>query len=117
MPSPTSVKKLSQKALSDELRRLALQVTDVDDEGEAVTRAQKLARAVWDRALGFEESREDGKKVPHPPETWAMQYVFERLEGKVQTQATEETTRIKASERVAEMAKDRINELTKEIAS
>lgn len=110
--------KYNQKALSDELKRLAVQVVDVTDDGSPETRAQKLARAVWDRALGFKEMVEDkggSREVVHPPETWAMQYVFERLEGKVPLSTPEESSRVKAADHVAELARQRINSLTKDV--
>lgn len=87
----------------------------ITDDGTPVTRAQALSDLVWKFALGWEETTRDEegnlKKVTHKPIAWAMQYLFERLEGKAPIAASEDAVRIKASDRVRELAKDRVNSL------
>jgi hypothetical protein len=64
--------------ITNHLRRLANQAdTYTDADGNLVTRAEGLAEQLWKFALGY--SDEDGQ---HKPATWAIQLIFDRLEGK-----------------------------------
>ena len=105
----------SIRQLTTELRKLGDEVTGVDDEGEPVTRFEKLAERVWDYALGYHEQVRDEKGRPstiyHPPVAWAAQYIFERVEGKAPQAPVEAVKKIKVADKVAEMAKRKINEL------
>jgi len=75
------------KFLSQALRDLSQENHDTDGDRDK-TRAECLARYVWDAALGHERSEVD--KATNtiiqkycPPQTWAIHLLFERLEGKV----------------------------------
>jgi hypothetical protein len=87
------------------------------DSGETLTKAQVLARLIWKRALGYTEVECDKKtnemrEVKHPPEVWAIQLVYERLEGKVQQAAPPESSdRPTAAQRVSMLSAERINNL------
>jgi len=116
MPSAaTTLRKLGSRALSNELKKLAAEVVDFD-AGEGVTREQKLAKMIWNLALGWiEKTRDDNgtlKEIRHPPVAWAMQFLFERCEGKAPQAIQEETSGIKAADRVRELSRDRINALS-----
>jgi len=106
---------LGGKALTDELRKLAMQVHTVLDDGTPVTRAQTLAELIWKLALGWVETTRDDdgnrKEIAHPPVAWAMQYVFERTEGKAAIAQSESVDRISATDKVRDLAKARINKL------
>jgi hypothetical protein len=108
-------KAFSQKALTQALRSLSAEAFTIRDNGDVVTRYQKLAEMIWNQALGFEETVVDDegnrKKVIHKPVAWCQQYIFERLEGKSAVAVTEDEGRIKASDRVRELAKSRLNSL------
>lgn len=107
---------LSKKVLSEHLRALATEVTAWDaTEQEGISRAELLAKALWQRALGWTETVIDdaGEEttVVHPPQTWAMQFVFERLEGRAPQSEPEKEHRVTAAERVRELAKKKLNSL------
>jgi hypothetical protein len=65
--------------ITNHLRRLANQAdTYTDADGNLVTRAEGLAEQLWKFALGYKD--DDGEI--HKPATWAIQLIFDRLEGK-----------------------------------
>lgn len=103
------------KALTDELRKLSSEVHTISDDGSPITRAQILAGLIWRMAIGWEETTitEDGnrKTVRHPPVPWAMQYVFERTEGKAAIAVQDDVIKISAAEKVRELSKARLNKL------
>lgn len=106
---------VNNKALRNELDRLKSEVYMRDSEGNEITRAMVLAKLIWDAALGYVSEHRDelGKLVKKvvPPQPWAQQYLFERLEGKATPQAVEVDTAVKASDRVRDLAKDRLNKI------
>lgn len=103
--------RLSTKTLTSELRKLADQMHTIDDEGNPITNEAALAQLVWKMALGYVEKDEQGKETYHKPAAWAIQYIYERMDGKVPQAIAEEETRVKAAEKVRSMAKERINAL------
>ena len=116
MASPS---KNAKKLLSEELRKLGDEVVDVDDNGDGITRSQKLANLVWKYALGYtDEARDDKgfvKKKDYAPAPWAAQYIFERLEGKVPQAVLDEVKKTTAADKVSNLAKSKINALTKKV--
>lgn len=105
--------KLSGKHLTENLRRLSSEAIDITPTGDPITRADVLAQLIWKQALGWtEEGRDDlGNKFRkvHPPVGWCQQYLFERMEGRSPQASAEETTGIKAADKVRDLAKQRIN--------
>jgi hypothetical protein len=107
--------KLSTRNLTKHLTELGQQIHTVDDEGNPITREQALAELLWKKALGWiEETRDDEgtlQKVVHKPESWAIQYIYERREGKSIPTLPDDADRVRASDRVRELAKQRLNQL------
>ncbi len=105
--------KLGMRALTNELRKLASQPVDIEPDGTPITREAKLAALIWNLALGWTERVRDIegnlKEVVHPPVAWAMQYCFERLEGKVAQAVPDEHQGIKAVDRVRDLSRQRLN--------
>lgn len=103
------------KHLTEELRRLSAEAIDMTPDGDPITRAQALASLIWKFALGWKEKRRDEngdlQEVEHPPVAWAMQYLYERMEGKAPQAAPEAGDGIKAVDKVRKLAKDRLNAL------
>lgn len=112
---PNAPGKISQRAVTAHVRRLGAEVHTSAPDGTPLTRDEALAELLWKMALGYEECirNEDGtlKKVTHPPVAWAMQYIYERKEGKAPLAVAEDEGRIKASDRVRELAVGRLNQL------
>jgi formate dehydrogenase assembly factor FdhD len=70
---------MSSLYITNHLRRLANQAdTYVDADGNLVTRSEGLAEQLWKFAIGYTD--EEG--IVHKPATWAIQLIFDRLEGK-----------------------------------
>jgi hypothetical protein len=115
--------RLSNKALTAELRKLAviINVEHFDDDGSPLTNEQALARLIWKMALGYTETVIDDngtrQKVTHKPVAWAMQYLFERIEGKAQVAQPENESGMKAADKVRDLAKQRINALAAGVTS
>lgn len=105
------------KALSDSLRKMAMEPVSVTDDGTPITRAEKLAAYLWKIAEGYWDEGEDkeGKKfrVWKPPVDWAIKFIFERNEGKAAQAQSEEQPGIRALDKVRELSKDRLNKLAK----
>lgn len=102
--------------LTTSLRKLAAEIVDVDESGDPLTRAEKLAAMIWKMALGYtEDTRDDHgnlKRIVHPPVQWAIQYVYERMEGKAPLATPDDGNKIRAVDKVSELAKARINDIT-----
>lgn len=113
--------RLNQKALTKFLGDLGQQVHTVDDDGNPITREAALAQLLWNKALGYEEKiRDDNgteKVKKHPPESWAMQYIWERREGKSVPMIAENEGGIRASDKVRALSRERINAMATSLAA
>lgn len=103
--------KYSTRQLTQYLRTLAADVETIDGEGNLITKGEALARLLFKKALGYETEDPDdpGKKVYHKPEAWAMQMIWERLEGKAPIAMTDEKSGLSVENRVDELAVQRLN--------
>jgi hypothetical protein len=110
------VKAAGTRALTSKIKELAAEVHDrLTEDGDVVTKAEALARLLWKKALGStEKTRDDAgnlKEVTHKPEAWAIALLYERMEGRVAQAMPEEGSRMKASAKVRELAKERLNQM------
>ena len=100
--------------LSKYLRALALDVETVNPEGDPVTKAQVLAGLVWKHALGFEDLRDPDNpekgRVRVPPTVWAIDLLYNRIEGKIPLAVVEDQGR-SLTEKVSDLGKAKINSL------
>jgi hypothetical protein len=108
----------SNKELTKHLRTLAMEAHDLTESGEVQTRAEALAKLIWLKALGYKKMEYRGEasnrilvEVEHPPESWCIQLIYERLEGKVPQAAVDDAGKTTAAERVSDLARTRINTL------
>lgn len=110
-------KKFGTVALTNALRKLATEQVSVDNDGNPITKADVLAKLIWDQALGGERKTVDDKGSERTeivkPVAWAQQYIFERIEGKAKIQEPEEQKGIKAKDRVDDLVRDRLNGIAK----
>lgn len=113
--------KFGGKLLTSELRKLGTEAHDMEPDGTPLTRAECLARLIWRRALGWEERTRDAegnlKVKQHPPESWAMQFIWERTEGKAPNAISEDTGGRTAAQTVRELTKDRLNRLSAKLVA
>lgn len=107
--------RLSARALTKHLNIIGLEMHTVDAEGNPVDREEALARLLWNMALGWEEVTRDDegnlKKIKHPPVAWAIQYIYDRKEGRAAPTVLEDEGRMKAADKVRDLAKSRLNDL------
>jgi len=106
---------VSTKALTQQVRKLGEQIISVTDDGSPISRNAALAQMLWDMALGHTSRERDAdgtmREVYHPPVAWCAQYIYERQEGRSPTAVPENDARVKAVEKVRELAKQRLNKM------
>lgn len=109
------------KQLTEHLRNLAAEATEMTAEGDVLTRGEALALLLWRKALGYVERKVDDEgnetEVVHEPAAWAMQLVYDRLEGRTPQSPPEEEGRIKVADQVRDLARDRLNKLATRVAA
>jgi hypothetical protein len=113
--------RVNTKIITELLHKLGAQAHTIRDDGTPVTRDEALTELIYKYALGWTETYFDidkngnkvKKEIRHPPAPWAIQYVVERREGKAAPAMPEENTGLKASAKVRELSKQRINALAK----
>ncbi len=105
------------RLLTKFIRQIAEEQTEFvkDDDGEdrMVSKAEAMARKMWDIALGYTETRVlvDGPvDVVHPPDHKMMQILLDRMEGRAATATEDETLRPTAAQKVSEQMAKRITE-------
>jgi len=117
----------NSRQLTDHLRELAADAETIvvggEDEGRVITKGEALARLLFEKALGYVEMVPDPKngKMPieivHSPEHWAIQLIWERLEGRAPQAITDEKPSLTATERVTELARLRFNHKAEAVAA
>jgi hypothetical protein len=99
--------------LSKYLRALALDVETLDPNGDPMTKAQVLADLVWQHALGEVRDLDNpDKKKRVPPAVWAIDILYNRIEGKIPVAVVEDQGR-SLTDKVSDLGKARINSLAK----
>ena len=99
--------------LSRFLRDIAAEKTEVakvDGDDVMVTKAEAIARLMWQMALGFTEQRVEGNglvDIHHAPDRAMISLVFDRIEGKAAPMAEIGKKRTIA-DKVSEQGKKRI---------
>jgi len=110
-------KKYNTKQLTNHLRQMAAEAFDMTVDGDVITRGEALAIGLWERALGYMEEKVDDEgvktKVYHPAAAWAMQLVYDRMEGKTPPALVEDESRVTASDKVRALATARANDLAR----
>jgi len=114
--------KVSKRGLTKLLKEIGQKVTTehFDDDGGVLTHDEALARLLWRKALGYtEKTRDDNgteKTVRNRPESWAIQLIYERREGKVMQAQPDDTGRVKAADKVRSLSRERVNKLASKVA-
>ena len=73
----------STRKLTEHLRELAAEAESINDEGGVITKGEALARMLWAKALGYEETDpKTGVIEAHKPAAWAIQLLWDRMEGR-----------------------------------
>lgn len=110
-----AAKPYSSKQLTKHLRELAAEAHTWSEECGVITKGEALAKLLWNKALGYEEETVDDegvkKKQFHPPASWAIQLIYDRMEGKTPQAVPEDEGRIRAVDKVSELARSRVNAL------
>ena len=112
-------KSKAARLLSRYIREIAAEATvpvadaEADDGIRMETRAEALARKIWQMAEGYI----DGKGKVHTPDRNMIAIILERMEGRVPTiDAKDQKSKASVADRVSEQSKERIkNALAKNI--
>lgn len=108
--------------LSQYLREISNEETEMvadpkTGEDRMATKAEALARRIWQDALGWTETviNKDGEavKLSHLPSRAAQTIVFDRIEGRAPASTGESAGKLTAAERVSEQSVKRISEAGK----
>lgn len=106
----------SSRQLTKHLRELAAEAYTFGDDDSLITRGEALADLLWKKALGYTEiqKKDDGSKVEiyHKPESWAMQLIWDRMEGKAPIAIPDEKGRQTVATKVDELERSRINSMS-----
>jgi len=105
--------------LSQFIRSIALEQTelikDTDGEDRLVSKAEAVAQWLWKEALGYiqEIVHEDGTKeeIVHQPDKWAIDRIWDRMEGRAPLMNPEKKDRRSIADRVSEQGKKRSNKI------
>lgn len=115
---PKKKLKYSARQLTKFLKELAMEAESIDDEGETITKGKALALLLFKKALGYSEIRIDDegerREVYHKPESWAIQYIYDRLEGRVPQSTTEEKDGPSIADKIREISRAKANSLAKQ---
>ena len=102
--------------LSRKLREFAALPHTTDEDDNILDKGEALALSLWNHALGWKENKErrvNGEmiieEVIHPPAAWAMQVVYDRLEGRTPQSIPDEGGKRTAAKVVRELAVNRLN--------
>ena len=103
--------------LSAYLREISEEETELihdpnSNEDRMATKAEALARRIWQDALGYTEQTKskDGVLIDlvHPPNRAAQSILFDRVEGRAPASVNEGDKKITAAEKVTEQGAKRI---------
>lgn len=92
------------------LREMAQEEVTVGDDGSPETRAKRLAKIVWEHALG---TYPDLKK----PAQWAIELVYDRMEGRIAQAMPLDVNKRPMSEKIGDIARKTINALSETATS
>jgi hypothetical protein len=105
-----SVKPYNSKQLTLHLREIAAEAETMLDDGRVITKGEALAILLWRKALGYAEiDKKTNEEVVHRPEAWAINLIFDRVEGKVPLSMPDERQGLTASDRISDLARTKLN--------
>ena len=110
-----SKKAVSKRMLTEFLEKLGQEAITVNDEGTIITRAVRLAEIVWEHALGFEtENMKTNTITAVKPQVWAINLLYDRLEGKTASASEPGKSKITAANKMSALTRAKLNRLAEE---
>lgn len=110
LPKKKKRARYSSRQLTLHLREMAAEALTINDEGGLVTRGEALATLLWKKALGYESVNSETSEVTyHKPEAWAIQLIWERMEGKAPVAIPDDKGVLKIADKVSDLARNRLN--------
>ena len=107
--------------LSSLLRDIAEEKTEVNDsvdDPKMISKAEKLARLIWKKGLGWTEQQlvnNELTDIAHPPDRVYVGMLLDRLEGRVAAVEPGKKERRTVADRVGDQIKKRINSVSKDV--
>ena len=110
----------SNRELTRHLREIAAEINDeLGPNGEPITKGMALACILFHKALGSAKKIVDDEgrvtELREPPQAWAIQLIYDRLEGKVAPQIEENERPMTAEDKVRELVSKQLNVLTESL--
>lgn len=100
----------NSRQLTKHLREFAADIETMDDDGNMITRGEALALLIWRKALGSESRDPKTNEITvHKPEAWAIQLIYERIEGKAPMALVDDRAQLSVAEKVSELVRKRLN--------
>jgi len=114
----TANKNRANQLMSDLIRKIAEESSE-EHNGEAISKAESLARIIWQMSLGWTETEDvlqSGIKVGtrvkrYPPAQWAIKEILDRAEGKAAQTSSINDKQADVSDRITDRTKNRLNAL------
>ncbi len=82
--------RVASRLLTEQLFDIGMEycdtISDKDGKTCGINKIQKLARVLWDAALGTKTKTVDGKLKTELPKQWAITEIFNRIDGRVMPQ-------------------------------
>jgi len=120
--SDHGVRTKAGQLLSQFIKEIALEKTelvkDADGEDQMVTKAEALARMIWQRGLGFTEQKVINGEltdVEHQPDRVYVGMLWDRMEGRAPLMNPDKKGGRTIADKVSEQGKKRINAVSKKI--
>ena len=86
--------RVASRLLTEQLFDIGMEycdtVSDKDGKTCGINKIQKLARVLWDAALGTKTKTKNGELKTELPKQWAIKEIFDRLDGRVMPQMSYE---------------------------
>jgi len=110
--------KFNTRQLTQHLRELAVESETMTDAGVIITKSEALAQLLWKKALGWKETnKETGEVITYKPEAWAIQMIYERMEGKAPIALIDEKQQLTAAEKISDLARTKLNKQARTIVA
>lgn len=110
-------KSFTRRQLSEILGEELAAVHDMTPDGEIIDQGQALVKIVMKKALGWKETIVKGREktvIEHKSEAWAVQFIWDRLEGKAGLATPEVVEKVQVVETLKRLTAVKLNQIAEE---
>ena len=111
-PSTLGQKSRAGRLLSHHLRLIAQEATEMNDEGELISKSESLARTMFKLALGSKEvDAKSGEEIVTVPDRGMIALIWDRIEGKAAPTDATDDKKMTLPKKVSAENKKRLNSI------